>query len=183
MLIGSNGSGKSTLFKILTKQVEEYEGDVIVSDKELRDVGAQEIFEMIGIIPQNLEIFDDTIENNIVLGREADYSKLRRALEQAGLPEERLNEYVSENLSNFSGGELQRIALARMFYNPKRIYLLDEVTSGLEYGLAKVIEKIILSIPDGMIIHISHRSDEELISKYDATIDMNQENKALRLYS
>lgn len=180
LLIGTNGSGKSTFLKILTKQIEEYEGNVVVFGKELKEIDPKALFEMVGIIPQTLEIFEDTIQNNITLGKPVDHSKLSKALKQAGLPEERLNEVVSEGWNNFSGGELHRIALARMFYNPKKIYLLDEVISGLEYGLAKSIESAIISNLDAMVIHISHRSDESLIKRYDGIINMSHENKALR---
>lgn len=181
LLVGANGAGKTTLRRILTKEIEEYEGNVSVFGKELKEMDSEALFELVGVIPQTIEIFEDTLQNNITLGKPADRSRLKKALEQAGLPEKRLDEQVTEGWRNLSGGELQRLALARMFYNPKKIYLLDEVTSGLEYGLAKMIESAILAIPDTMIIHISHRSDETLIKKYDAVINMSEENKTPRL--
>ena len=63
-----------------------------------------------------------------------------------------------------------------MFYYPKKVYFLDEVTSGLEYGLAKSIEETILRDADSTIVHISHRSDETIINRYDAIISMSSEN-------
>ena len=63
-----------------------------------------------------------------------------------------------------------------MFYYPKKVYFLDEVTSGLEYGLAKSIEETILRDADSTLVHISHRSDETIINRYDAIISMSSEN-------
>lgn len=177
LLIGKNGSGKSTLLKVLSKQIEEYEGHINFLGNELRELSSQSLFEIIGIIPQQLEIFEDTIQNNIILGKAVDHIRLKQALRGAGLSEERLNEFVTENRDNFSGGEMHRIMLARMFYNPKQVYLLDEVTSGLEYSLAKSIESTIIENLNSTIIHISHRSDCSIMSKYDAIINMSTENK------
>lgn len=176
LLIGKNGSGKSTLLKVLTKQIEEYDGEIVFWGKSLKAYSEKELFEIVGIIPQTIEIFDDTLLNNITLGKPADYSKLKKALYKAGLREDRLGDHITEMLNNFSGGELQRIVLARMFYYPKKVYFLDEVTSGLEYGLAKSIEETILRDIDSTIVHISHRSDETIINRYDAIINMSSEN-------
>lgn len=176
LIIGKNGSGKSTLLKVLTKQIEEYDGEIVFWGKSLKAYSEKELFEIVGIIPQTIEIFDDTLLNNITLGKPADYSKLKNVLYKAGLREGRLGEHITETLNNFSGGELQRIVLARMFYYPKKVYFLDEVTSGLEYGLAKSIEETILRDADSTIVHISHRSDETIINRYDAIISMSSEN-------
>lgn len=177
LLTGRNGSGKSTLFKVLTKQIEEYGGEILFFGKPLMDYSEKELFEIVGIIPQKIEIFDDTLLNNITLGKPTDYTRLNQAMHKAGLGEERLDEHITETLNNFSGGELQRIALARMFYYPKKIYFLDEVTSGLDRELAKSIEQRILKDMDSTIVHISHRSDETLIGEYDMIMDISSENK------
>ena len=72
---------------------------------------------------------------------------------------------MTENKNNFSGGELQRIILARMFCNPRPVYCLDEVVSGLQYSLAKAIENTIIDHMDATVINVSHRTDAETLRK------------------
>ena len=179
LVVGRNGTGKSTLLKVLTKQIPAYGGSVSLSGRELEDIPARKLFETVGIIPQHPEIFEDTLLNNITLGRPVDYARVLKALKLAGLSENRLQEKVSENRSNFSGGELQRIILARMFCNPKPVYCLDEVVSGLQYSLARAIENTIIDHLDATVINVSHRTDAETLQKYDAVINMNTENNAV----
>lgn len=176
LVIGRNGCGKSTLLKILTKQIDDYRGTINVFGKDLRDIPSHELFKSIGIIPQTPDIFEDTLLNNITLGKSADHSRLQAALKLAGLSENRLEEKVTEGWRNFSGGELQRIILARMFYNPKRVYCLDEVVSGLQYDLANNIENIIIEHLDSTVINVSHRTDAATVKKYDGIINMNLKN-------
>ena len=176
LVIGRNGTGKSTLLKVLSKQINDYDGVICLHDKELKEISLEELFKIIGIIPQNAEIFEDTMLNNITLGMPADYPRVLEAMELAGLPKDRLQEKVTEDWSNFSGGELQRIILARMFYNPKQIYLLDEVVSGLQFELARFIENAIIDHFDSTIINVSHRTDTATMQKYDAVINMNLDN-------
>ena len=177
LVIGRNGAGKSTLFKVITKQISDYDGEIQVYDKDLKSISNKELFNAVGIIPQKPEVFVDTVLNNITLGKKYDSERLNKALESAGLNKDILDEVISENQTNFSGGEIQRIILARMFYNPKKIYLLDEITVGLGYKLADYIENAILNNCDSTIIHISHRTNDETRKKYDNVIDMNLINK------
>lgn len=177
LVIGRNGTGKSTLLKVLTKQIDDYYGNICLFGRELKDFSSCELFETVGIIPQNPEIFEDTVYNNITLGKPAGRTQVLEALKLAGLPKDRLQEKVKENWNNFSGGELQRIILARMFCNPKQIYCLDEVVSGLQYNLAKTIENTIINHSNATIINVSHRTDTATMQKYDAVINMNLANK------
>lgn len=176
LMIGRNGCGKSTLLKILTKQIDDYGGTISVFGKDLREIPSHELFKSIGIIPQTPDIFEDTLLNNITLGKSVDYGRLLLALKLAGLSENRLEEKVTEGWRNFSGGELQRIILARMFYNPKRIYCLDEVVSGLQCDLANNIENTIIEHLDATVINVSHRTDTSTVKKYDGIINMNLKN-------
>lgn len=176
LVIGKNGAGKSTLLKVLSKQINDYDGVIHLRGKELKEIPSDELFKTIGIISQNAEIFEDSILNNITLGTPVDYPRVLEAMKFAGLPKDRLQEKVMENWSNFSGGELQRIVLARMFYNPKQIYFLDEVVSGLQYEFARFIENAIIDHIDTTIINVSHRTDTATMQKYDAVINMNLDN-------
>ena len=149
---------------------------LLPSKVEVRDIPSHKLFKSIGIIPQTPDIFEDTLLNNITLGKTADHSRLLLALKLAGLSENRLEEKVTEGWRNFSGGELQRIILARMFYNPKRIYCLDEVVSGLQYDLANNIENTIIEHLDATVINVSHRTDTSTVKKYDGIININLKN-------
>ena len=177
LVIGRNGTGKSTLLKVLTKQNGDYEGSVRLAGRELKDIPSRDLFRTLGIIPQHPEIFEDTLLNNITLGQPVEVSRVNAALKLAGLPKDRLQEKVSENRSNFSGGELRRIVLARMFCHPRKIYCLDEVVSGLQYELARAIENTVIDHTDATVINVSHRTDADTMKKYDAVINMNLENR------
>ena len=77
---------------------------------------------------------------------------------------------ISEDATNFSGGEKQRIAIARALLKKSKILLLDEMTSALDPTLSKEIEKIILSLKDTLVISITHKVNDELLNHYDGII-------------
>ncbi len=177
LVVGRNGTGKSTLLKVLTKQITDFGGSVRLAGRDLRDIPESELFETVGIVPQHPEIFEDTIYSNITLGKAVSHTRVLEAMKLAGLPADRLWEKVSENRNNFSGGELQRIVLARMFCHPRQVWCLDEVVSGLQNELAGTIENTIIDRIDGTVINVSHRTGAMTVRKYDAVINMDSENR------
>ena len=127
---------------------------------------------------QQTYIFNDTIFNNVALYQNYSKDEVIEALRKAGIYDtvqrlpEGIDEKIQENGKNFSGGELQRIALARLFLRNKAMTFLDEITSGLDNATAFEIEKRLLD-EDMTIINITHRYNNALMQKYSEIIVMD----------
>lgn len=126
---------------------------------------------------QQTYIFNDTVFNNVALYQDFSKGEVIESLRKAGIYDtirklpDGVDEKIQENGKNFSGGELQRIALARLFLRNKAMTFLDEITSGLDNATAYEIEKRLLD-EDMTIISITHRYNKTLMQKYDEIIVM-----------
>lgn len=137
-VLGPSGSGKSTLVRLLLKLYPLKEGEITVNGQHLGDIVARHVRDRIALVPQEAIIFRDTLAFNIALSEEVDRPRLDAAIEAvrlgslvARLPEG-LGTEVGERGVKISGGERQRIGLARLFYKRPQVLLLDEVTSALD---------------------------------------------------
>ncbi len=135
---------------------------------------------MIGMVSQDTFLFNDTIQNNITLYREGyTAAEIEKALEQAGLRKliaslpEGIRTVVSENGKNFSGGERQRFALARVLLQEKRILLLDEFTAHLDERTVREIEGRLLAEEECMVITVTHRLQPEVLGQYDQVLKLD----------
>lgn len=177
-IVGKSGSGKSSIIKLLTEYGAEYTGKVLINGKELSELNRESIMHVSPVCYQQTYLFNDTVFNNVALYQ--DYSKedVINALKKAGIYDtiqglpNGVDEKIRENGSNFSGGELQRIALARLFLRNKTMAFLDEITSGLDNETAYEIEKRLLD-EDMTIVNITHRYNKTLMQKYDEIIVMD----------
>ena len=128
---------------------------------------------------QEAFLFDDTLKNNITLYQDG-YSDdmIMNAIKAAGLWElttklpDGLDTRVSEGGNNFSGGEKQRINLARVLLKDSQVLLFDEFTANLDKETAFSIEKNVLDLKDKTIIVVTHHMDERLRDKYDEIIEI-----------
>lgn len=175
LILGENGSGKSTLFKLITGQMDRFEGEISLNDKNIREMNQNEIFQYIGYLPQQPELIEDDLETNISLEDGFNNAMLNQCIEKVQLSHLKNMQETVNTIA--SGGEKQRIAIARMLYHPKPIYLLDEVTCGLDSQHAEKIERILLNL-ESTVIHISHRTSSELMQEYDKVIRFSEINKA-----
>lgn len=162
---GDSGVGKSTLFKILTKQINDYKGKVIVDNTNIKNLSVNDIRNNICFVSQNEIIFTDTILNNITLFKEATKKELEKVIRITGidkfLKEKNisLNFLLEENGHNISGGERQRILLARALLQNKKILILDETTNGIDILSEENIVRKVKEEYDVTLILISHRYD------------------------
>ena len=162
---GDSGVGKSTLFKILTKQINDYKGKVIVDNTNIKNLSVNDIRNNICFVSQNEIIFTDTILNNITLFKEATKKELEKVIRITGidkfLKEKKisLNFLLEENGHNISGGERQRILLARALLQNKKILILDETTNGIDTLSEENIVRKVKEEYDVTLILISHRYD------------------------
>lgn len=175
-IVGGSGSGKSTLLKLLLRFYEDYKGSINIDNEEVRDIKVSSVYKLISIIHQDVFMFDDTIENNITLYGNYHKSAINDAINKAGLRGlvESLSNgghsLVGENGSNLSGGEQQRIAIARALIKKTPILVLDEATSSLDNENAYNIENFILSLEELTCLVVTHKLNREILSKYDEII-------------
>lgn len=162
---GDSGVGKSTLFKILTKQINDYKGKVIIDNTNIKNLSLNDIRNNICFVSQNEIIFTDTILNNITLFKEVAKKELEKVIRITGidkfLKEKNisLNFLLEENGHNISGGERQRILLARALLQNKKILILDETTNGIDTLSEENIVRKVKEKYDVTLILISHRYD------------------------
>lgn len=138
--IGSTGSGKSTLIQLIPRFYDVSAGRVLVDDVDVRDYSLAALREKIGYIPQKALLFSGTIAENLRYGKEdATLEEMQRAADIAQAAEfiaeqpERFDAHLSEGGSNFSGGQKQRLAIARAVIRRPEIYIFDDSFSALDY--------------------------------------------------
>ncbi len=174
-IFGDSGSGKSTLIKLLMGFHKTYDGKIFFNDTELKTIKNTSLWEQIGYIQQKVFIMSGTLKDNITLFSDI-YTdeEINKAIELSGLNgvieslSNGIDTYIEEGGKNFSGGEKQRISLARALLSDKSIFLLDESFSALDNKNAIEIEKKVLEL-DKTIISITHRANDNLY-KYDDII-------------
>lgn len=180
IISGASGTGKSTIFKLITKELTAKSGNIFIKNNNIDALSRQEIYEDISIVAQKPMIFRDSILANIVLFEtpdEIDYEKLDKAIKKSGLYklldtlEEGYHTVIKDAGSNLSGGEMQRIEIARALYKDSSIILIDEATSALDLKMASELEKIFAKL-DKTIISISHRRDIDYSRYYDKIIEI-----------
>lgn len=176
VVVGASGCGKSTLIKLLMQYYPGYEGRILFGGQDARNVDKLTLYRQVALIHQNIVLFDDTLKNNITLFGDYPDSDVINAAKEAGLEEflnqkaDGLKTHVEENGKNFSGGERQRIAIARAFIRKTPVLILDEATSGLDSRTASQIENTIIERGDITAIVITHKISESLLKKYDRII-------------
>lgn len=164
--IGQSGAGKTTLADMILGILEPQKGDILIDDMSIYK-NMDMWHRMIGYIPQNIYLMDDTIRNNIAFGvskDRIDEKRLERAVEQAQLKElidsleQGLDTGIGERGVRLSGGQRQRIGIARALYNDPQIMILDEATSALDNDTEKAVMEAIESLHGKMtLIIIAHR--------------------------
>ncbi|MFQ7668551.1 ATP-binding cassette domain-containing protein [Eggerthella lenta] len=139
-LIGSTGSGKSTVIKLIERFYDVTEGSVTIDGVDVRDVTQQALREQLGYVPQKAFLFSGTIESNVAYADEGmPVDRIREAVDIAqasefvASKEEGLGTRVSQGGTNVSGGQRQRLAIARALATEARAYLFDDSFSALDY--------------------------------------------------
>lgn len=172
-IVGESGSGKSTIAKLLLNFYKYNNGEIKINDIEISKIDSSSLYKSIGYIHQNIFLFDDTLKNNITLYKDYSYEEIMDAIEASGLSEfikrlpKGLNTNVGENGIIFSGGERQRIGIARALICKAKFLILDEATSSLDNITANEINNSVLSLQDTSTIVITHQLSYNLLSKCD----------------
>lgn len=173
LVIGPSGGGKSTLLKLLRKYFAPKDGEILIDNKNLRDVIKTSYFSNISNIEQQVFLFEDTLRNNLTLYKDFSEEEIDTAIKRAGLEgfvqslPQGLNTMIYDNGKNISGGEKSRVAIARGLLQKADIIFLDEAFASLDSNIAKEIENTILGLEGITVINVSHVIFEDTKKKYD----------------
>lgn len=180
-VVGRSGCGKSTLLSLLLGYYPDYSGRISYDSVELRELPRECLGNIVAYVSQDTFLFQDTILNNITLFDEKyTLPEIESAVEQAGLAElvaslpEGLSTTAGENGRNFSGGERQRLSLARALLRKNRVLLLDEFTANLDRETARKIEEQIMRLDDCLTITVTHRLEPDMRPRYDGILNLEQ---------
>ena len=176
-IVGGSGSGKTTLLNLIMQTSDEYKGRIIFDEIELRSVHPDSLFQTISLVQQNVFVFNDTLYHNITLYKDFPESDVMSAVCRSGLSELIGNhgkDYIcGENGNALSGGEKQRISIARALLRNSSVLLLDEATAALDEITSNSIMNSVLALEDTTRIIVTHRLDENAMKKYDEIIVLN----------
>ena len=164
-LVGGSGSGKSTITKLLLKYYEPEDGEIDLNGVNLAEYTNDSVRRAISYVPQNVELFSKTIYDNIRISRmDATMEEVKEAAKKADAHEFirhlplQYNTYLEEAGNGLSGGEKQRIALARAFLKDSNLYILDESTSNLDFATETLIFNMIYEqLADRSMLIVAHR--------------------------
>lgn len=180
-IVGPSGAGKSTLFKILAGQAEARAGEVLIDGMPVASLGFDRLREMIAVVRQDDMLFEGTITENIAfLDEHPDHSRVRDVAKLARIHDEiqrmpmGYNTLIGNMGTGLSGGQSQRVMLARALYKQPRLLLLDEATSHLDLDNERNVSLALRDLGITQII-IAHRP--ETIAKADRVVDIREINK------
>jgi ATP-binding cassette subfamily C protein len=179
LVTGESGAGKSTLLHVICGLYDEYQGELTIGGCNLKAAPKGALNRLVSLASQEVFLFNDTIRNNITLFEQYSDESIQTVLRQCGLEEligrlsDGLDTVISENGSNFSGGEKQRINLARALIRDCEILLLDEVSANLDPETTDFIERTVLGLDGKTVISVSHKMPEKLAALYDEVISVS----------
>ncbi|MCK1627307.1 ABC transporter ATP-binding protein [Bradyrhizobium sp. 160] len=176
-LVGDTGSGKSTVFKLAMKSIDPDAGRITVDGIDLAGIDRTDWYAAVAVVPQDIILLNESLADNILLGRPRDEARLRGSSKKAAilsfieaLPQG-FDTVVGERGLKLSGGERQRIAVARALYGDPAILLLDEASSALDERTERDIMNHIRALSNGVtVLAITHRRG--VISATDDVIDL-----------
>lgn len=163
-IVGETGSGKSTIIKLIIGLLKDYQGEILISNENLGNINLNDLYDQITYISQESPIFDGTLRENIVFDKKVSDKEILKVLKLVSLEkfyqrlENDLDTELGEKGIKMSGGERQRVALARLFFENTNIVILDEATSAIDNITEKeVMTNIMKNLKEKTLIIITHR--------------------------
>ncbi|MFO6466169.1 ABC transporter ATP-binding protein [Jannaschia sp. KMU-145] len=164
-LVGQSGAGKSTLFNVLTRLIDPESGRVTIGGRDIRDWGIKDLRGLFSVVSQDTLLFDETLRENLLLGRgDIPDARLRAALDAAHVSDfvddlpAGLDTEAGPRGSNLSGGQRQRVAIARALLRDTPILLLDEATSALDTKSERLVQTALARLSEARTtLVIAHR--------------------------
>ena len=177
LLMAPSGFGKTTLLRLLVGQLTPNSGSIIIDEQHIED-NWNKAHEYFGYINQKPFIFDRSLLFNLTLGKKYSKDELMNAIQLAGLTElidsKGFDYRVGQNGNNLSGGQIQRIEIARAILAKRPILLADEATSALDNKLSLQIHKTLLTNPNFAIIEVAHKISDQEKKLFDKIIDLSK---------
>ena len=162
--VGESGSGKSTVIKILLGLLKYNQGEICLGDMELSGICLNNLYDKVSYISQNVPVFDGTIKENLVFEKNVSKEQMLDALSEVQLSHlvenlaEGLNTEIGEKGTCLSGGEKQRLAFARLWFENPELVILDEATSAVDNLTEEIVMKSVMQkMKDKTVIAIAHR--------------------------
>ena len=176
-LIGRNGSGKTTIINLLTRLYAPINGKILLNGTDISMISLQEYRNMVSVVSQQIYLFNDTIRNNICLYKQMDDAVIEEACKDSGLEdfikEVSLDYMVGQNGAMLSGGQKQKIALARALIHDKPIIIFDEATSNTDAYSEQQINRLLnTKLKEKTVIVITHK--KEILSKVDQIVVLKE---------
>ena len=163
-LVGESGSGKSTIIKLIMGLIKYNSGNILIDNNELSKLNLNSFYDNVTYVSQEAPIFDGTLRENLVFDKKISDEKIIKVLKLVCLDkfyeklENGLDTELGEKGIRMSGGERQRVALARLFFDDSKIIILDEATSAMDNITEKsVMENIVKQLDDKTLVVIAHR--------------------------
>lgn len=170
-IVGASGCGKSTLLRLLCKHYESFDGEILINGSSIKSIDDDSYFGSITYIPQEPFIFEDTVRNNISLGKEYPEEKIKEVIALSGLEdvisslENGLDTVLSEHGGNISGGQKKRIAIARALIRGCDTLLIDEVTSSLDVETTSSLVQWLLTLPCTIVV-VTHDIFDSYMNRF-----------------
>ena len=178
-LVGHSGAGKTTILNLIPRFYDRTSGDILIDDQSIYDVSISSLRNNISLVNQDTKLFDDTIKNNIAYAKldatddeifEA--AKLSHCIDFIDKLPNKFDTVIGENGTRLSGGEKQRLSIARAMLKKSKIILLDEATSSLDAETeSKIQDAIKLLTKDRTTLVIAHRLSTVMNSKTICVVD------------
>ena len=194
-VVGSSGSGKSTMLKLLTRLYEPEEGQILIDDNDIGKVDLYSLRAQIGVVPQDSLLFDGSVMSNIALSRpDASFEEIVLAAQIACAHEfiqdmpAGYNSSVGERGAGMSGGQRQRMAIARMILRRPKLLVLDEATSALDVDTERRLTANLMDLyQDSTVFFITHRlaslksADHILVMDQGALVEQGTHEDLIKL--
>ena len=162
--VGESGSGKSTIIKLLIGLIKPTKGQILIDKTDLSNLNLNNYYDYVSYVSQEAPVFDGTLRENLVFDKDIEKEEIERVIKLVCLDkfydklEDKLDTELGEKGIKMSGGERQRVALARLFFDDSKIIILDEATSAMDNITEKTVMKnLIKNLKDRTIIIIAHR--------------------------
>lgn len=177
-VVGESGSGKSTLVKLLLKYYDDYSGSISLAGQDIRKLSEGEIYAKVGVVDQAPYLFNAPLYENITLFRESpardskEYRELLESLSLSALARRVEDMPLGDFGDNISGGERQRIAVARALTGHPEILIFDEPTASLDPATRDLLNELIFSLRGYTRVVITHDRREEYIARFDGAVKL-----------
>ncbi len=170
-VVGGSGSGKSTLINLLMSSYSDYKGNILFDNTEMKNISPESLYDVVSMIQQDVFVFNSSVKNNVTMFKDFTKEEIDEAISRARLDsfvKEKGDGYLcGENGKDLSGGEKQRISIARSLLKKSKVLLADEATSALDADTAFKVTDDILNLSGILRIVITHSLDEILLKRYD----------------